>query len=217
MRDACRAGYVVPGSASRSGLCALPEVNSKELLEQAFEGHRLTYAHSGYEAMRNLHAKAFDFYVLEHWLPDFTGVSLCREIRKVDPSSPIIFCTATDREDAKRRALNAGANAYLRHPIDPQVLRERMKLLLERADAESLGAKREEELAVETELARRSAAAAARVEHAQSLIASATERAARARAFKVFIEKGGTRANFERWWPQVITTAWASHRIHEPR
>lgn len=217
MRDAANAGYVASGPASRSGLCALPEGNSKAFLEQAFAGERLVFAHNGYEALRSLHARAFDFYVLEYWLPDFSGVALCREIRKVDPSGPIVFCTATHREDARRRALNAGANAYLCQPVEPQVLRERMKILLERADADSLSAKREEELAIDAELARRAAAAAARSEHAQTLIASATERAARAKAFKAFIESGGTRANFERWWPQVLTTAWATHRIHESK
>lgn len=217
MSDASHAGYVASGPASRSGLCALPENNSREFLEVAFASQRLVFAHSGYEAMRSLHAGVFDFYVLEFWLPDFSGVALCREIRKVDPSSPIVFCTATDREDARRRALNAGATAYLCHPVEPQVLRERIKVLLDRVDAASLSAKREEELAIEAELSRRMAAAAARTEHAQALIATATERAARAKAFKVFIESGGTRANFERWWPQVLTTAWATHRIHESK
>ena len=212
MKDAARAGYVASGPATRAGLCALPEGNSKAFLEEAFHGQRLTFAHSAYEALRNLHAGTFDFYVLDYWLPDLSGVALCREIRKVDPSSPIVFCTATDRDDSKRRALNAGADAYLAHPVQPQVLRERMALLVERADANSLGAKREEELAIDAELARRAAAATARTEHAQALVASATERAARAKAFKAFIDSGGTRANFERWWPQALTTAQATHR-----
>lgn len=217
MKDASNGGYVASGPATRSGLCALPRGNSKEFLEEAFSGQRLVFAHNGYEALRSLHAGAFDFYVLEYWLPDFSGVALCREIRKVDPSGPIVFCTATDRDDARRRALKAGANAYLCQPVESEILRERMKLLLDRADADSLKAKREEELAIDAELARRAEAAAARTQHAQALIASATERAARAKAFKAFIESGGTRANFERWWPQVLTTAWATHRIHESK
>lgn len=217
MRDAARAGYVASGPASRGGLCALPEGNSKAFLEEAFPGQRLTFAHSAYEAIRSLHAGTFDFFVLEYWLPDLSGVALCREIRKVDPWSPIVFCTATDREDARRRALHAGADAYLCQPVDPQFLRERMRLLVEKADANSLSAKREEELAIEAELRRRAAVAAARTEHARALAASATERAARVKAFKAFIDSGGTCANFERWWPQVITTAWATHRTHEGR
>lgn len=217
MLDASTAGYIASGPATRSGLCALPQGNSKDFLEQAFAGQRIVFAHNGYEALRSLHADAFDFYVLEYWLPDFSGVALCREIRKVDPSGPIVFCTATDRDDSRRRALNAGANAYLCQPVEPQILRERMKLLLERADADSRSAKREEELAIDAEIARRASGAAARTEHAQALVASATERTARAKAFKAFIESGGTRANFERWWPQVLTTAWATHRTHQAK
>lgn len=210
--DAAQAGFVTAGATARSILCAVPQ-RSHQLMQEAFGAHRLAFAENAYEALRNLHSRVFDGYVLDYWLPDLSGVSLCREIRKVDPSGPIVFCAASDREEARSRALHAGADAYLSRPT-VEVMREQMDLLLNKAHAESLVAKKEEELAVDAELIRRAQAAAARAEHAQALTATATERVARLKAYKTFIESGGTRANFERWWPQVMTTAWANRELN---
>lgn len=215
MRDAERAGYTISGNTERRGLCVLPEGNCKQMLENAFAGDKIVFAHTAYDALRNLHAGVFDYYVLEYWLPDLSGVSLCREIRKIDPAAPVIFCAASARDDARRRGLNAGANAYICLPVEAQVLRERMRLLIDRTDAESLLAKREEKLAIDAELVRRSKAAANRAGQAMALAAGATERAARAKAYRAFMESRGTRANFDRWWPQVSSSAWAAYRSRE--
>lgn len=219
VKDARRAGFAISGHAQRSGLCVLPEGNCKQTLEDAFAGDRVVFAHTAYDALRNMHAGVFDYYVLDYWLPDLTGAALCREIRKVDPSAPIIFCSATNREDARRRALNAGANAYVCLPVEAKVLRERVNLLISRADADCLLAKREEELAIATELERRSKAAISRAGQAMALAKDAAERGAervaRAKAYKAFMESRGTRANFDRWWPQVSSSAWAAHRTRQ--
>ena len=215
IKDAQRTGFTISGHTQRSGLYVLPQGNCKRTLEDAFAGDRVVFAHTAYDALRNLHAGVFDYYVLEYWLPDLAGVGLCREIRKVDPYAPIIFCSATDRDDARRRALNAGANAYVCLPVEAKVLRERAHLLISRADADSLLARREEELAIAAELERRSKAASSRAEQAMALARQAVERAARAKAYKAFMESRGTRANFDRWWPQVSSSAWAAHRARD--
>lgn len=214
-RDAAVADYIAAGPAPRVGLCAFPKGSPNGLLEEAFARHGLVFAFTGYESLRNLHANVFDFYVLEYWLPDYSGVALCREIRKVDPAAPIVFCTFTDRDDARRRALNAGANAYLCQPVEAHVLRERVCHLLDRADSKSLLARREAELAADAEFTRRASAAASPAGQALTSPPAATERAARKKAYKAFIESGGTRASFERWWAQILATAWATHRLQK--
>ena len=47
------------------------------------------------------------------WAADWSGPSLCREIRKIDPHGTIVFCTAAARDNDRARAMRAGANAYL--------------------------------------------------------------------------------------------------------
>jgi len=40
--------------------------------------------------------------------------------------------------------------------------------------------------------------------------AKAIEHAAKIKAFKAFVDAGGARAHFERWWPQQFDMCWAA-------
>ena len=64
----------------------------------------------------------FDLYLLDSWLPDGSGLDLCREIRKFDKATPILFYSAAAYEIDKNQALNSGAQAYLIKPSHPSEL-----------------------------------------------------------------------------------------------
>lgn len=51
-------------------------------------------------------------------LPGMDGFELHRRIRVERPTVPVIFVTAYDDEDARRRALRDGALAFLGKPCD---------------------------------------------------------------------------------------------------
>jgi CheY-like chemotaxis protein len=197
----------------RTVLCVGDDPQARSVFAEVLFQERPTFARNAYEGIRELHAGIFDMYLLDYWLPDWSGVQLCRQIRKVDPNGPVIFCTAAVRDEDRKRAMRAGANAYLGKPVDPQVLREQMLVSFELADMESLDAKLEEERAIEEELKRRAAAAKAQAQQARQVAGQAIERTARNRAYKAFIESGGTRANFDRWWPQVFGSARANNNV----
>jgi DNA-binding response OmpR family regulator len=195
---------------SRSILCVGSDHEMRGLLDTVLAGNELTFAPTAFEAIRLLHTKAFHAFVLDYWLPDWSGPGLCREIRKVDPHAPLVFCSAAGQEKYGARALRAGANAYLCKPIDPEELRSSLNLYLDNSLVESLRAKHEEELAVQTELTRQARELAGRSENAQKLAAMSAERMARVRAYKAFIDAHGTRAHFEGWWNNVFASAWAN-------
>src|SRR5436190_10118888 len=155
----------------------------------------------GYNALREINSRTFDLYVLDFWLPDWTGLQLCREIRKNDPHAPVFFCTNAARDEDRKRALRAGANAYLTKPLDPRLFAHHVRSALELTELESVRAKAEEERAIHEELVRLAGLATARAMDAREVMAQAMRRTARSRAFKAFVEAGGTRANFDRWWP----------------
>src|SRR5215470_228002 len=50
-------------------------------------------------------------------LPGIDGLELQRRVRRDRPNMPIIFITAHDDEDIRRRALNGGAVAFLVKPF----------------------------------------------------------------------------------------------------
>jgi len=197
-------------------LCVNADGEARELIDAALSNCQLTFAGTAYEALRELNARPFHAYLLEYWLPDWSGPSLCREIRKVDPHAPIIFYASAVREQDRARAVRAGADAYLCKPVQPDELRAKLKSLVTLSEMESLRARIEEEHAVFQELKRRREDAMGRVERARQLETASLERTARSRAYKAFIAARGTRAHFERWWPQVFTSATANDTVaHE--
>jgi DNA-binding response OmpR family regulator len=64
----------------------------------------------------------FDLYLLDSWLPDGSGLDLCKEIRKFDKATPILFYSAAAYEADRELALNSGAQAYLVKPTHPSEL-----------------------------------------------------------------------------------------------
>lgn len=60
--------------------------------------------------------EAFDLYLLDSWLPDGSGIDLCRQIREFDQSTPILFYSAAAYEADRESALDSGAQAYLVKP-----------------------------------------------------------------------------------------------------
>jgi DNA-binding response OmpR family regulator len=72
----------------------------------------------------------FDLYLLDNWLPGGSGVEVCREIRRSDPSAPIVFYSGAGLDSERDEALAAGAQAYLVKPGDVALLVETVRRLL---------------------------------------------------------------------------------------
>ena|SRR5713226_1927359 len=64
----------------------------------------------------------FDLFVLDSFLADGTGVELCKRIRQIDHSTPILFYSALAYEKDKNEAIRSGAQRYLVKPVDIPVL-----------------------------------------------------------------------------------------------
>jgi CheY-like chemotaxis protein len=202
-------------STSQSVLCVDPDKEVRALLSELLSEHHPTFVDNAFEALRELHSRAYDAFVLEQRLPDWTGVDLCRQIRRHDPHGPILFYTGAARVEDRARAMRVGASAYLCKPVNPHRLRSELHVLLELATLESLDARFEAERATQDELARYDAKGLMGAGGATQTIARSMERTARLRASRVFLNSGGTRANFERWWPSLFAAALAHYQLLE--
>ena len=78
-------------------------------------------------AVRNPAAAIIDLV-----LPDIDGVEVCRRLREWS-EIPIIVLSAVGEEDAKVRALAAGADDYVTKPFGPRELIARLEAALRRA------------------------------------------------------------------------------------
>ncbi|MES2562498.1 MAG: response regulator, partial [Pseudomonadota bacterium] len=144
-----------------------------------------------------MNSRGFHGYVLDYWLPDLAGTTLCREIRKVDPHAPIVFCTSAEQPHDRSRAMRAGAQAYLYKPINAAKLWNELNIYLSAADIESLRARVDAQRAIHDELERRLTYARECAAHATCLAEQSFERTARIRAMKAFIDARGSRAQFD--------------------
>ncbi|HYC45601.1 MAG TPA: response regulator [Burkholderiales bacterium] len=183
-------------------LCASGDPELQRFVTQTLDPGYVSSAWTGREALASINSSAFDAYVLDYWLPDWSGVSLCREIRKDDPHVPICFFSKATSDDAKKRALRAGADAFLTIPLEPHALHSRVETLLASRRSSLVRAENEARRAIRSEFERRAAAAQLLSAHSTASGESA-KRSARAKAMRAFLEAGGTRATFDRKWLQM--------------
>ena len=70
----------------RSVLCADHDAAVHRMVTELLPACGTMPVANAFEALRAVNSKPFDLYVLDYWLPDLSGLNLCREIRKVDPA-----------------------------------------------------------------------------------------------------------------------------------
>jgi len=76
-------------------------------------------------------SQQFDLYLLDSWLPDGSGLELCKRIRQFDKATPILFYSAAAFEIDRDQALKSGAQAYLIKPSQPSELCNLVTSLIE--------------------------------------------------------------------------------------
>ena len=97
-------------------------------------GHRTLCARSGEEALRHLLTDDVGVIVLDVQMPGLDGFETARHIKDRDRTRdiPIVFLTALGSDlDRRLQGYDAGAVDYLAKPIDPDVLRAKVRVFLE--------------------------------------------------------------------------------------
>lgn len=82
------------------------------------------------QALSLIQTEHFDLYLLDAWLPDLDGVELCRRLRLIDALTPVLFYSGAAYEDDKKRAIEAGANAYVSKPYIDELIGSVTELFL---------------------------------------------------------------------------------------
>ncbi len=105
-------------------------------LEQ--HGYAVARASGGREALDYIHSHGVDLILLDHYMPEITGLEVLRELRRGYTASelPVIMVTAVSDANTTVEALNLGANDYITKPLDFAVALARIRGQLARRDAE---------------------------------------------------------------------------------
>ncbi len=104
--------------------------NAARFLERA--GHELTVAGTVAEGRAAYAEQRPDIVVLDHRLPDGTGMQLLQALRTLDASVPIVLITGHGSIELAVEAMKAGADDLLTKPVALSELRQRVEQLAQR-------------------------------------------------------------------------------------
>ena len=110
-----------------------------------FEGHTVTEAGDGMEAVRLCRSNDFDIIIMDIMMPELDGFSACREIRKTK-QTPIIMLSARGEEYDRINGFEIGIDDYVVKPFSPRELMLRIEAVMKRTKPRAAAAQQENEV-----------------------------------------------------------------------
>ena len=111
----------LPRGRNQKILCVDDEAVFLEVVQKHLEGlgYRAAASQSSVEARDRLLAEpdAFDLIITDQTMPELTGVQLAAEIRKRNPTVPIILCTGYSEAVTAQTARQLGITALIMKPV----------------------------------------------------------------------------------------------------
>lgn len=98
------------------------------------DGHQVTVADRGADALEAVARLNPDLIILDLMLPDISGIDVCRKLR-LTSHVPIIMVTALGEESDRVLGLEVGADDYVTKPFSPRELALRVASVLRRASS----------------------------------------------------------------------------------
>lgn len=120
-----------PNFEKKKILCVEDDQDTCEMLSFLLSDYQLTFADTIKKALEVFQKERFDLCMLDNRLSDGDGTDLCRQIRVLNSSIPIVFASGVAYDDEIQKALDAGAQAYL---VKPYSLDELLKVVKELTD-----------------------------------------------------------------------------------
>lgn len=102
------------------------------------EGYDIVVAADGKQGLECFNKNRTDLILLDWMLPGMEGIDVCKAIRKIDSSIPILFLTAKDTVQETIEGLKSGANDYIKKPFSFEELLERIKIHFRNKKADHL-------------------------------------------------------------------------------
>ncbi|MBK9168883.1 MAG: response regulator transcription factor [Bryobacterales bacterium] len=99
------------------------------------EGYTVMLAEDGRQALALYRTEAPDFLCLDIMMPGVNGYEVCREIRRLDPSVPIIFISAKSEEIDRVLGLELGADDFILKPFGVREVLARIRAVTRRCIA----------------------------------------------------------------------------------
>jgi len=85
------------------------------------DGHQSVEAENGVEALEQVAKHHPDAIILDVMMPEMDGITMCKKLRAnpATASIPVLMLSGRSQINAEQEGLEAGANAYMKKPMDP--------------------------------------------------------------------------------------------------
>ncbi|OFY59979.1 MAG: two-component system response regulator [Bacteroidetes bacterium RBG_19FT_COMBO_42_10] len=87
---------------------------------------------NGIRALESFSVKHYDLCILDIMMPEMDGLTLAKEIRKINPEIPLIFLTAKSQKEDILDGFKTGADDYITKPFLMEELLYRIQAILKR-------------------------------------------------------------------------------------
>src|SRR5437867_157122 len=132
-----RSGMASPRNPQTGDLLVVDDNRvNRLLLGRALEnlGHTVTFAENGREALERLRQRAVDLVLLDIEMPEMNGYqvleALAAEPRLRD--LPVVMMSSVEEVESVARCIEMGAEDYLFKPVNPVLLKARIRASLEK-------------------------------------------------------------------------------------
>lgn len=96
------------------------------------EGFIVDTVETGEDALHAARSYCYDAVILDLGLPDMDGLEVLDKLKKLNPDTPIIICTARDALEDRIKGLDSGSDDYLVKPFEVAELQARLRAVLRR-------------------------------------------------------------------------------------
>jgi class 3 adenylate cyclase len=98
------------------------------------QGHMVTVAEGGRQALAMMRQNNFDLVLLDLMMPDISGLDVLKFMKSDDQlrDLPVIMISALEEQDSVIRCIEGGAEDYLTKPINPILMRARIRAGLDK-------------------------------------------------------------------------------------
>lgn len=106
-------------------------------LNLELEGYSVIIADNGQKSVEIFKSQKPDLVILDIMLPELNGIEACKQMKKANSETPILFLSAKSSGADKIEGLKSGGDDYLTKPFNLEELLLRVQILLKRYQSNS--------------------------------------------------------------------------------
>lgn len=99
--------------------------------------YQVEWVDDGKYAMDHFRRSAFDICILDVMLPHVDGFTIAGEIRKINPTVPVVFLTAKKLKEDVLKGYGVGGDDYITKPFDTDILLAKIKAIVSRRESQT--------------------------------------------------------------------------------